>query len=345
MSAGDHVRMSAGVRWPRSCFPVLIAGVTLACTAAPGASTSETGADATSTGAAAATASGTAASTSTAADGTTSPTSGGSPDLPPARLCNGDAALCERRFDEVAFPCTHNAFAAYEEGFQQLNGNQKHGVAQQLADGVRCMMLDVQDDAGETVLCHGPCTLGRLNHLELLLEIAAFLDAHPDEVLTIIYQDDIAADRIVVDLEDSGLAARTFTHLPGEPWPTLGALIDADTRLLVTAENGGPPPAYYHHVWDLTWDTPYTFHSIEEFNCSLNRGAIDNDLFLVNHWVSSVIDTPSLGDASTANAFEVLHGRAAQCQKETGQLPNFLAVDFYDRGDLFAAVRALNGLP
>lgn len=207
------------------------------------------------------------------------------------------------------------------------------------------MMLDVQDDADETVLCHGPCTLGRLNHLELLLEIAAFLDAHPDEVLTIIYQDDIAVERIVVDLEDSGLAAKTYTHTPGEPWPTLAAMIDADTRLLVTAENGGPPPAFYHHVWDLTWDTPYTFHSADEFNCSLNRGNQSNDLFLVNHWVSSVLDTPSQADAKIVNVFDVLYGRASQCQKETGQLPNFVAVDFYDRGDLFAAVRALNGLP
>lgn len=316
-----------------------------ACTAEPGASTVETGAAETSSGAGGTMDPGTTASVSETAASTTAPTSGGGPDLPPARLCNGDAALCERRFDEVAFPCTHNAFAAYEEGFAQINGNQNHGVAQQLVDGVRCMMLDVQDDADETVLCHGPCTLGRLNHLELLLEIAAFLDAHPDEVLTIIYQDDIAVERIVVDLEDSGLAAKTYTHTPGEPWPTLAAMIDADTRLLVTAENGGPPPAFYHHVWDLTWDTPYTFHSADEFNCSLNRGNQSNDLFLVNHWVSSVIDTPSQADAKIVNVFDVLYGRASQCQKETGQLPNFVAVDFYDRGDLFAAVRALNGLP
>jgi len=316
-----------------------------ACTAESGASTGETGAVGTGSGAGGTTDPGMTASGSDTAASTTTPTGGSGLDLPPARLCNGDAALCERRFDEVAFPCTHNAFAAYEEGFAPINGNQNHGVAQQLEDGVRCMMLDVQDDADETVLCHGPCSLGRLNHLELLLEISAFLDAHPDEVLTIIYQDDIAAERIVVDLEDSGLAAKVYTHAPGDGWPTLAAMIDADTRLLVTAENGGPPPPYYHHVWDLTWDTPYTFHSIDEFNCSLNRGATSNDLFLVNHWVGSVIDTPSQMDAKLANVFDVLYGRASQCQKETGQLPNFLAVDFYDRGDLFAAVRALNGLP
>ena len=28
---------------------------------------------------------------------------------------------------------------------------------------------------------------------------------------------------------------------------------------------------------------------------------------------------------------------------EAGQLPNFIAVDFYEQGDLFAVVDALNG--
>ncbi|HEY0135599.1 MAG TPA: hypothetical protein VGB85_16055 [Nannocystis sp.] len=272
------------------------------------------------------------------------PTTAGPPDLPSPRACNGDAALCERRFDEVVFPCTHNAFAARDDGFAQINANQQHGVAQQLADGVRCMMLDVQDLDGETALCHGGCALGKLDHLEVLRDIEGFLADNPDEVLTIIYQDDIASDRIVADLEASGLSQRVYTRTPGEPWPTLAAMIDADTRLLVTAENGGPPPAWFHHVWDLTWDTPYTFHSIEEFSCALNRGEIGNELFLVNHWVSTMFDTPSQPDAKIANAYDVLHARAVQCQQEARQLPNFLAVDFYEQGDLFAAVRALNGL-
>lgn len=265
-------------------------------------------------------------------------------DLPPARTCNGHAALCERRFDEVVFPCTHNAFAAREAGFQPVNANQNHPVAQQLADGVRCMMLDVSEDMGETVLCHGPCVFGRLDHAALLLEIAAFLADNPDEVLTIIYQDDVEQSAIVADLEDAELVASTYAHPPGDPWPTLAAMIDAGTRLVITAESGGPPPAWYQHVWDLAWDTPYTWHAVEEFNCSLNRGSMSNDLFLINHWLSTEFDTPSEAGAKTVNTYEVLHGRATTCQTEVGRLPNFLAVDFYDHGDLFAVVDALNGV-
>lgn len=287
------------------------------------------------------------AATSTDASATAgtdgAPTTAG-PDLPPPRACNGDPALCDRTFDRVAFPCTHNAFSSTDAGFSAINANQNFGLARQLADGVRCMMLDVTDDGGETALCHGPCALGSLDHREQLQLIAAFLDANPDELLTIIYQDDVSVERIVADLEAVGLGARVYTHATGEPWPTLAAMIDADTRLFVTAESGGPPPAWFHHVWDLVWDTPYSFKSADEFNCDLNRGSVDNDLFLVNHWVNTPIDTPSEDGAKEVNAFDVLYGRATQCQREAGQLPNFLAVDFYDHGDLFAAVRALNGL-
>ena len=316
----------------------------LACSPGAGEGATSTGSDETTSTASTSTSTPTTGEPEGSTSTSSSSSSSGAPDLPPARACNGHPELCERRFDEVAFPCTHNAYAAFSDGFLQLTANQHDGVAQQLADGVRCMMLDVREDAGATVLCHGNCAFGEVDHLAVLADIAAFLDANPDEVLTIIYEDALPVAPIVADLEASGLATRGYTHSEGEPWPTLAAMIDADTRLLITAENGGPPPAWFHHVWDLTWDTPYTFHDIAEFTCELNRGAADNDLFLVNHWVSTDFDTPSEPDAPTANAYEVLHGRATQCQREAGQLPNFLAVDFYDQGDLFAAVDALNGL-
>ncbi len=34
--------------------------------------------------------------------------------------------------------------------------------------------------------------------------------------------------------------------------------------------------------------------------------------------------------------------RALQCQLESGRLPNFVTVDYYDIGDLFAVVDELN---
>jgi hypothetical protein len=64
---------------------------------------------------------------------------------PVARVgrCNGHAALCDRRVDQVAFLATHNAMAAADEpGW--LFAAQDVGISQQLDDGVRALMIDTQ---------------------------------------------------------------------------------------------------------------------------------------------------------------------------------------------------------
>jgi hypothetical protein len=64
---------------------------------------------------------------------------------PVARVgrCNGHAELCDRRVDQVAFLTTHNAMAAADEpGW--LFAAQDVGIARQLDDGVRALMIDTQ---------------------------------------------------------------------------------------------------------------------------------------------------------------------------------------------------------
>jgi hypothetical protein len=57
--------------------------------------------------------------------------------------CNGHAALCDRRVDQVAFLATHNAMAAPDEpGW--LFATQDAGIPMQLDDGVRALMIDMQ---------------------------------------------------------------------------------------------------------------------------------------------------------------------------------------------------------
>ncbi|MCY1013085.1 hypothetical protein OV079_47660 [Nannocystis pusilla] len=65
----------------------------------------------------------------------TTEVTGGSTTEDPALACNGHVALCARRYDEVAYPCTHNSYSAQDAGFTQLVANQRRTVAVQLADG------------------------------------------------------------------------------------------------------------------------------------------------------------------------------------------------------------------
>jgi hypothetical protein len=60
--------------------------------------------------------------------------------------CNGAAALCARRVDEVTFPGTHNSMSAADRP-DWLFPQQERGIAGQLADGIRALLVDVHPGA------------------------------------------------------------------------------------------------------------------------------------------------------------------------------------------------------
>ena len=254
--------------------------------------------------------------------------------------CNGHADLCDRSFSDVVFPGTHNSMGNAEDGWVAPNQNLPIGA--QLADGVRVFLLDTYEEEGEVLLCHAFCALGSRPLLDAMEELRDFLVDHPTEIITIIFEDHIPGPRTVEVLETAGLTDFVYTHDPASPWPTLREMIQANTRLVITNESAGPPPAWLHHVWDLGWDTPYSFAAIEEFNCSHNRGTQDGDLFLLNHWVLDPL--PSTTTAQDSNSYDVLMARVQECQDQWDRLPTFIAIDFHDIGDLFEVVDVLNGL-
>lgn len=259
------------------------------------------------------------------------------------RRCNGMVELCQRRLDRVVFAATHNAMSSQADGW--FGPNQQFGMEQQLADGVRAMLIDTHYDGPDLALCHGLCALGSILLADALDLLKAFFDAHPHEVIVLIIQDGTPTQETAAAFDDAGLTPLIYTHpSPSAPMPTLGELIDRGQRLIVTAESGSPPPAWYHHVWDLTWDTPYSFSSLDDFDCRCNRGCPNDNkaLFLMNHWLSTAVGLPDASQAEVVNGFEFLHGRAMQCWNDSGRVPNFIAVDHYAVGDLFEVVDALN---
>lgn len=271
--------------------------------------------------------------------GKANPTSSPTP-IPPPSECNGHAELCSRRYNEVAFPATHNAMSNFEENWAAANQNL--GLKRQLQDGIRAMLIDTHEWNGDLYLCHSACPLGNRLLVDALKEIRMFLDEHPYEVLTLIIQDAISPAQTEEAFKAAGLSDMMYVHEKGTPWPTLYDLIVSGKRIVAGAEFSGPPPAWYHHFWDIAWDTPYAFAKPEDFNCALNRGTKGNDLFLVNHWLSDPLSTPDR--AKVANEYSLLSSRVKQCQAEGGQLPNFVAVDFYDIGSVFQVVDEVNGL-
>ncbi len=258
---------------------------------------------------------------------------------PPAGPCNGHVELCDRPFDQVALPGTHNSMSNAAAGW--LFPNQGFGITRQLQDGIRGLMLDTHYWNDDLYLCHSSCHLGSQLLVDGLAEIRDFLEANPREVLVIIFQDGISAEDTASAFSSAGLEPFVHGQLKGEAWPTLGQMIDLGRRLVVTAESAAPPPPWYHHAWDLYFDTPYQFFSVGDFSCDVNRGQDDNDLFLINHWLGPI---SSVSNAETANAWAVLNQRAEDCRGVHQRIPNLLAVDFYEYGALFEVVDSLNGV-
>jgi hypothetical protein len=178
--------------------------------------------------------------------------------------CNGFAELCDRAFDAVSYPTTHNAMSNSEDGF--LGPNQSFSVNRQLADGVRGLMLDTWYFAGDVVLCHAgdviPCDqFGMRPLIDTLNDIRVFLEQHPNEIVSIIFESYVSEADAAADFVASGLIAHAYAQPPAAPWPTLRELIEADTRLVVFTDDSGVSLPWHHHVWDYAWETHYRSNS------------------------------------------------------------------------------------
>ena len=263
--------------------------------------------------------------------------------------CNGDASLCDRRFDEVVYPTSHNAMSNAAEGW--LAPNNTRTMPDQLDAGIRSLMLDTWYSGGLPVLCHGGeiapgigCSItGEKPLADGLGELTTYLDTHPHEVLSIIFESYISEADTAAAFTASGLSAYVHAQSLAQPWPTLRDLITAGTRMVVFTDDSGVSLPWHHYVWSHAWETHFSAQEPSDFSCAPNRGSTSNRLFILNHFLTDPFALPSLAAMVNPNPFFV--DRALQCQAESGDLPNFVTVDFEDIGDLYSVVRTLNGLP
>jgi hypothetical protein len=193
-------------------------------------------------------------------------------------------------------------------------------------------------------LCHVFCEAGYIDMTRALTGVRRWMEDHPNEVLIFFIEDTVTPQDAATVFAKAGLTRYLYAHKREDPWPTLRTMIATGQRLFVLSENfkaSGIP--WYHDGFDLVQETPYHFGSPRELNCRPNRGTPNSPLFLLNHWIDT--GKPSPGEARHVNRFDYLLLRARQCQRERGLLPNMVAVDWYDRGDLLGVVNVLNDLP
>jgi len=286
------------------------------------------------------------------------------PALRTVEACNGSAALCARRVDEVTFAAAHNAMSSAADGW--LRPNQAEGIPAQLDAGIRGFLIDthyweapdelppvlaplgglqralLRDAPGpaprEVYLCHGLCSGGATPLATALDGLRRFLDAHPDEVVMLVIEDHVRPSDTERVVREAGLLPRVYTHPLGAPWPTLGTLLSSGRQLIVQAEHAGQASSWYGPMYREFWDTSYRVAVAEAFDCTPRRGRSTNALLLLNHWVVR----PSLATAERVNSRGALLSHVGQCLDAYGRVPNLLAVDFATVGDLVAVVADLN---
>lgn len=259
--------------------------------------------------------------------------------------CNGYAALCSKRYDEVAYLTTHNAYNAGENNF--LMPNQNYGITKQLNDGVRGLMLDVHNLLGTPVVYHGVPVMGTATFSSVLDEIKTFLDNNPDEVVTVILESYVSSATIESSLSTAGLLPQAFAKDSTMAWPTLQEMINTGKRLVLFSDvdDGTAAQDWYMYVWDHAVETQFSVSDTASFDCSFNRGDPANDLFIFNHFISDALTgTGSETQAAVANSNPFMLNRIQHCMQATGKFPNFVTVDFYDKGDALAVVNTLNGV-
>ena len=253
--------------------------------------------------------------------------------------CNGSSALCAQPINETIFITSHNSMT--NEADEWFAPNHLLSMEEQLALGVRGFMLDTHSYQGETYLCHGSCELGKITLYDALLKFKTFLQDNPNEVLVFILEAYVDGSTTMAIFDEVGMGERVYAHEGEATWPTLETLINAGQNILVFADNGDEDsPATYMPIWQHMFETDWNNKSLDDFSCAMNRGAADNDFFILNHFLTNPIASEEL--ATEANTKTVLSSRIQACEDEHNKRPNFLAVDFVSIGDVFKVVENLN---
>jgi hypothetical protein len=197
----------------------------------------------------------------------------------------------------------------------------------------------------EPYLCHGLCELGATRWEPVMADLKTWMADHPRQVVTLFIQDEgVTPAQTDGVFRQAGLLPHVHTQTEGQAWPTLGEMISSGRRLVVFMEKQDGSATYPWQMPAFTWtqDTPYKFTTAASFTCDRLRGRADSPLLLVNHWLTN--PASRVTDAATVNGWNVLWPRVSACREERGRIPNFVAVDYYDEGDLFAVVDQLNGV-
>jgi len=268
-----------------------------------------------------------------------------------APACNQFRELCPRSVSETVWATSHNSHASFDRNHNLVSGSQRTNITAQMEGGVRVINLDVHEYNNQTMLCHGgydyplhPCFISGSWPLEdAFIEVVTFLENNPFAVLVITLETYVTAQDVANESDATNLTPYFHAQELGAPWPSLASLIESGERVILFSQDRPEVDIpWYHYDSDYMAKTHWGFNDSAYFNCELTRGNLSSSLRWLDHYVTDPISSESASNAT--NQVPVIIERADNCTEQWGQIPNFIAVDFWEQGDIVLAVEALNGL-
>jgi len=271
--------------------------------------------------------------------------------------CNGYTELCDRLWSNVSQIGSHDsAFVG-----NLPTDNQNVSVADQLDAGIRFLQGQTHYFLGELSMCHTSCyELYAGTLVSYLTTIKTWMDANSNEVITLLLTNgdsenvSLFGDAFV----SSGLSTYAYTPsgiLTIPEWPTLQELINADTRLIMFLDYGADTATvpYINDEFTYFFETPYDTTDPTFPECTIDRppgASATGRMYIVNHFLDVDVlgvDVPDTAADSTTNAATGTGSIGAQadlCISLYGINPNFVLVDEFNTGNVFAAQNTLNGV-
>ncbi|KAJ7809027.1 PLC-like phosphodiesterase [Mycena leptocephala] len=279
-----------------------------------------------------------------------------------ATVCNGNADLCNRSYGNTTFMGAHDSFAFSSDPFA-LARDQEVDVPTQLGLGVRLLQAQAHLNNGVIHFCHTSCALfdgGTV--LAYLTTVKTWLDANPNEVLTLLFTNPEGLSIPGVwapAFEQSGIASLAYipptNPMPQSAWPTLGSMIDSGKRVVVFLDagadgsDGGVVP-YILPEFTMIWETQFGYTD-SSFPCSVDRisGSPPDHMYMINHSLNIdifgiVVSDPEQAGTTNGVASIVAHANGCVPFSQANRLPSFVLLDFVNIGSGLAAVNQLNGL-
>ncbi|RKF57442.1 PI-PLC X domain-containing protein 1 [Erysiphe neolycopersici] len=248
--------------------------------------------------------------------------------------CNGNEALCSRKYSDVTQIGTHDSAFVGELPTQ----NQIRTVSEQLVSGIRFLQAQTHIKNGALQMCHTSCQLEDAGTLvSYLSTIKHFLDLNPNEVITLLLTngDHTPAASFGMAMDSSGLSKYAYVppkQLAIDEWPTLQELITARTRLVMFLDYGA--------------DTTKVPYMLDEFKYFFET-AFD----LVNHFLDVnlfgdivVPDRQSSPRTNAATGPGSIGAQSDLCKQTWGRRPNMILIDYFGNGDAMTAQNTLNGI-